>query len=66
MTCCAKYIMGCCHDKMWGSLRLTHTTLQTTSLHKKISKGNLADAEMAKCMNALAEKIHKQEVPCTQ
>ena len=39
--------------------------LQTTSLHKD-SKGNLADIGMAQCMNALADKVHKQEVPCTQ
>ena len=29
-------------------------------------KENLADVGMAQCMNALADKAHKQEVPCTQ
>ena len=27
---------------------------------------NLADVGMAQCMNALADKVHKQEVQCTQ
>ena len=34
---------------------------------KKIFKRNLAHViEMAQCMNALAGKVRKQEVPCTQ
>ena len=34
-----------------------------TSLHKK---RNLAHVGMAQCMNALADKVQKQEVSCTQ
>ena len=34
-----------------------------TSLHKK---RNLAHVGMAQCMNALVDKVHKQEFPCTQ
>ena len=39
-----------------------------TSLYKKIPKRYLADVHvgMAQCMNALADKVHKQEVSCTQ
>ena len=35
-------------------------------LHKKISQRNLAHVGMAQCRNALADKVQKQEVPCTQ
>ena len=31
---------------------------------KKFLKRNLADVGMVQCMNALADKVHKQEVPC--
>ena len=37
-----------------------------TMYYKKISKRNLAHVGMVQCMNALADKVHKQEVPCTQ
>ena len=37
-----------------------------TSLHKKFLKRNLAIVGMAQCMNALADKVYQQEVPCTQ
>ena len=38
----------------------------TTSLHKKISKRNLADVHRDESMNALADKAHKQHtVICT-
>ena len=33
------------------------------SFHKKISKRNLAHVGMAQCMNALVDKVQKQEVP---
>ena len=33
---------------------------------KRFQKGNLADVGIAQCMNALADKVQKQEVPCTQ
>ena len=33
---------------------------------KRSLKVNLADVGMAQCMNALADKAHKGEVPCTQ
>ena len=36
------------------------------SLQKKFLKENLADVGMAQCKNALADKVHKQEVACTQ
>ena len=32
------------------------------SLHTKNSKRNVADVGMAQCINALADKVHKQEV----
>ena len=39
------------------------------SLHKKIPKKilkrNLTDVGMSQSMNALADKVRKQEVPCT-
>ena len=38
-----------------------------TSLSKKISKRNLTEVGMVQCMNALADKVHKQDVhACTQ
>ena len=33
---------------------------------KKFLKRDLLDVGLAQCMNALADKVHKQEVPCTQ
>ena len=33
---------------------------------KRFLKRNLAHVGMVQCMNALADKVHKQEVPCTQ
>ena len=33
---------------------------------KRFQKRNLADVGISQCMNALADKVHKQEVPCTQ
>ena len=33
---------------------------------KRFLKRNLADVGMAQCINALADKVHKQEVSCTQ
>ena len=36
------------------------------SIKKRFLKRNLADVGMSQCMNALADKVHKQEVPCTQ
>ena len=30
---------------------------------KRFLKRNLADVGMVQCMNALADKVHKQEVP---
>ena len=36
-------------------------------LHKNISKLKSSyDVWMGQCMNALADKVHKQDVPCTQ
>ena len=32
---------------------------------KRFLKRNLAHVGMAQCMNALADKVQKQEVPCT-
>ena len=32
---------------------------------KRFLKGNLAHVGMAQCMSALADKVQKQEVPCT-
>ena len=44
-----------------------HTHAETLQdPYKKIPKRNVADVEMAQCMNALADKVNKQEVPCTQ
>ena len=51
-----------CHNK----LKEIYQKRTETSLHKKSSKRNLADVGMAQYINALANKIHKQEVPCTQ
>ena len=42
------------------------STLWVISHHKRILKRNLADVGIAQCMNALADKVHKQEKPCTQ
>ena len=52
----------------WTILRFkdSYQKRTETSLCKKISKRNLADVGMAQCMNTLADKVHKQEVPCTQ
>ena len=33
---------------------------------KRFLKRNLAHVGMVQCMNVLADKVHKQEVPCTQ
>ena len=33
---------------------------------KRFLKRNLAHVWMVQCMNALADTVHKQEVPCTQ
>ena len=33
---------------------------------KRFLKRNLAHVGLAQCMNALADKVHKQEVPCLQ
>ena len=33
---------------------------------KRFLKRNLAHVGMVQCMNALADKVHKQEMPCTQ
>ena len=35
-------------------------------LHKNISKKKSSWCRMTQCMNALADRVHKQEVPCTQ
>ena len=42
--------------------------MSETSLHKKISKKKSSPCivGMVQCMNALADEVHKQEVPCTQ
>ena len=32
---------------------------------KRFLKRNLANVGMVQCTNALADKVHKQEVPCT-
>ena len=33
---------------------------------KRFLKRDLAHVGMVQCMNALVDKVHKQEVPCTQ
>ena len=37
-----------------------------TSHHKRFLERNLVHVGMAQCMNALADKVQKQGVPCTQ
>ena len=37
-----------------------------TSLYKRFLKRNLAHVGIVQCMNALADKVQKQDVPCTQ
>ena len=36
------------------------------SPQKDLKKNKLADVGMTQCMNALADKVHEQQTPCTQ
>ena len=53
---------------MWsaGHIKNSHTVHHINNISVNILKRNLADVGMAQCMNALADKVHKQDVPCTQ
>ena len=72
-TECTGSVHTCEDDTLTASAWAAHVTnfkknvyqnRTETSLHKKI----LADVGMAQCINALANKVHKQEMnmPCTQ
>ena len=52
---------GCPNNKIDS---ISHLNLQVSI--KRFLKINLAHVGMAQCMNALVDKVQKQEVPCTQ
>ena len=68
-------LINCSRARMMHQLQLRgryHVTKDyyqkrtETTLHKRFLKGNLAHVGMVQCMNALADKVQKQDVPRTQ